>query len=404
MNRITSSTLLVTILLAGSATAEPAEPAPQDSNPLFEAVSLRSDGALVEERTALEQEKAKASGGDGFNVELRPSISESDAEVSLRISLPSQWSLNSLHEQLTLAAESEQLRIDALEWNTVAGLYRDFCHYRKLCKQLDLYDQEIRFVEPFLSQADQRVDLNQLTVDSRARIYSTYLDLLNSSSKHQSELISLTQSLHLVIGPDANLDALAEQAVVAMPSVLEIDALLQTALTRRPDMRRLSIDLRATELAEKTAGRDDKFRLRFIQPSYSRDLDTDEETWQVSAAFTLPWASRNPDLSVYRRQRILQQALMTHQQSLIKDRLSVLLNTARARQELAEQQKRRAGPAVEQLKADLKQMGSLPLEYLRDQLSIRERIFDSALQAADSECQAELIAVDLIEELGTLHP
>lgn len=398
MNRLP---LLFTALLIGSAIAEPTDSA-APVNELRDVIRARSEGAFIDESTALRQEQTKAAADTGFNMELRPGISEDDADVALRIYLPNQWRRNALREQLSLAAESEQLRIDALEWNAVSTLYRDFCRYRQLSKQLALYEKERLFVEPYLARADQSVALNQLTVGTRARIYSTYLDLLNSCSDLQSELIDLQQRIQLVTGPHADLDKLADQAVVAMPTVLEIDALLQTALEQRADYRRLGVGLRATELAEQNALKDERFRLRFIQPSYSRDFDSGENSWEISAAFTLPWASRNPDLSVYRQQQALQQAQMNQQRTLIEDRLSVLLNTARARQQQAALQKRLSEPAIQQLKSDLEKFSVLPLEQLQDQLSIRERILDSALLAAESDCRSELIAVDLVEELGAL--
>ncbi len=183
---------------------------------------------------------------------------------------------------------------------------------------------------------------------------------------------------------------------------MEIETLLQQALDHRADYRQFDVDTRSLGAAEAVARSEDGFRFKYIQPFYNLDYEGGQNTWGLSAAFILPWGTRNPDIAVYRRQHALSVATMDLQRTRIEERLRVLLKTAGEFLARSDQRNRTRNPLLEQLGKDLAQMDTGRLEQLRDVLAIRERILDAALQATESTCKKECIAVDLAEELGRL--
>jgi hypothetical protein len=298
------------------------------------------------------------------------------------------------------ASQSEQLRVAALEWQDIVSVYRDFCSYRMLRKQLVLLDNELNFIEPYLTQADQSVARSQLAIGDRARLYSTYLALLNDRNELENSLLDSRRQLKMVLGPGANLETLSALTVIAMPSQLEIESLLRSALEKRADYRLLSAEIRAMHLAEEVARTEDGFRLKYIQPAYNVDYENGSSSWELSASLVLPWGTRNPDIAVYQSQRALSLAAQTEQRKIIEDRLRVMLDAADGHYVQAAEQSRRVRPVIDQLNADLEQMAGILLEQMRDVLSIRGRMLDASLQSAESNCRTEILAVDLAEELG----
>ncbi len=363
-------------------------------------IRKQNEGALIDESTELEQSKTFARSRSDYGLELRPSVSDNDVGLALRVYLPDRWSKTRLQEQLALAAQSEQLRIAALEWQDVVGVYRNFCTYRMLRRQLALMEHEMDFIEPYLELADQRVELNQLTVSDRARLYSTYLALVNDYGEQMNDFLDMQRRIRMVVGPDADLDRLSKLAVIDMPSQLEIKSLLRTALEQRSDYRRLDTDMRAMQLAEEAARSEDGFRLKYIQPAYSIDYEDGSQGWELSASIVLPWGTRNPDIAVYQHQQALFKAARMQQRSMIEDRLRVTLDMANAYYTQVADQKRRTAPVLKTLNEDLAIMAGAPLDQVRDLIAIRERMLDAALQSAESECRADTIAIDLAEELG----
>ncbi len=357
-------------------------------------------GALIDESTELEQSKTFARSRSDYGLELRPSISDEDVGLALRVYLPGRWSKKRLHEQLTLAARSEQLRIKTLEWKDVIAIYRDFCTYRMLKQQLALTENEIRFIEPYLKKADQAVTLNQLAVSDRARLYSTYLALANDQADLGNNFLDAQRRIRMVVGPDADLEQLSTMAVIDIPSQLEIKSLLKTALEQRSDYRQFGIDLRAMQLAEEAARSEDGFRLKYLQPAYRVDYDNGSSGWELSTSIVLPWGTRNPDIAVYQHQQALFIAAQDQQRRIIEDRLRVMLDMANAYYMQVAEQKKRTGPVIRQLNEDLEVLADVPLEQVRDLISVRERMLDAALQSAKFEYMAETITVDLAEELG----
>ncbi len=365
-----------------------------------ETIRSQNEGALSNESTELEQSKTSARSRADYGLELRPSVSDDDAGLALRIYLPDRWSKKRLHRQLTLAAESEQLRIAALEWQDVVGIYRDFCSYRMLRKQLALTESEMRFIEPYLELADQRVELNQLTISDRARLYSTYLALVNDYGELMNEFLNTQRRIRMIVGPKADLEKFSELAVIEMPSQLEIETLLKTALEQRADYRQLAVDMEAMKLAEEAARTEDGFRLKYIQPAYRVDHGNGTDGWELSASIILPWGTRNPDIAVYQHQQMLYAAAQSQQRMLIENRLRVTLAMANAYYSRMTDQKRRTEPLLKTLHEDLSILADAPLDQIRNLISIRERMLDAALQTAESECMAETIAIDLAQELG----
>jgi hypothetical protein len=371
-----------------------------DRGELRETIRAGSGGTLLDETTVLEQARIQARSRSEYGLELRPGISEEDVRLALRVYLPDRWSKKRLREQLALATQSEQLRVAALEWQDIVAVYRDFCVYRMLRQQLALLENELQFMQPYLAQADQSVALSQLTISDRARLYSTYLALLNQRNELENALLDFRQRLKMVLGPNADLENLSVRAVITMPSQLEIESLLRSALEKRADYRLLNAEVRAMQLAEEAARSEDGFRLKYIQPAYSVDYNDGGSGWELSASLVLPWGTRNPDIAVYRSQQALSLAAQAEQRRIIADRLRILLDTAEAHYTQIAEQNRRIQPIIRTLNADMKVLTGFPLEQMRDVFSLRERILDASLQAAESTCRTETLAVDLAEELG----
>ncbi|MDF7801143.1 hypothetical protein P4C99_16825 [Pontiellaceae bacterium B1224] len=369
---------------------------------LSAAVKGRSEGVLIEDSIAVEQARASAQSRSEYGLELRPRVTDSEVGAALRIYLPSSWNKSKLREQLALVAQEEQLRVSALEWLDLMDVYRGFCEYRMLNSQLEIYQNELNALEPYLEKANLEVELNQLSVTDRAKLYSVYLDLVNSQEKVSSDLLEIRQELHLLVGPTANLEDMAKTALIPMPQKTDFELLFQQALQNRSDYQLYSAQARSTSAAEAVARSEDGFRLKYIQPDVEVDYDNGETSFGLSASFVLPWGTRNPDIAVYQQQQALSLSVMDLQRRLIADRLRVLLNSADAYYTQASERSERIKPLLLKLDADLKTMDTGRLEELRDLLLVRERILDVSLQTTRSLCNKEQIAVDLAEEIGTL--
>lgn len=396
----TGITMLCLLSLDARATSDDELSSLMEQAEFRETIRSQNEGALSSESTQLEQSKTFARSRADYGLELRPSVSDDDAGLALRIYLPDRWSKKRMHEQLTLAARSEQLRIAALEWTDVVGIYRDFCTYRMIRRQLELINSEMRFIEPYLEMADQRIALNQMTISDRARLYSTYLALVNDYGERMNDYLDTQRRIRMIVGPDADLENFAELAVIEMPTQLEIRSLLRTALEQRADYRQLGVDMQAMKLAEEAARTEDGFRLKYLQPAYRVDYEDGTDGWELSASIILPWGTRNPDIAVYQHQQMLYAAAQSQQRRLIEDQLRVTLDMAHAYYSQVAEQKQRTAPLLKTLREDLDILVNAPLDQVRDLISIRERMLDAALQSAESECLAETIAVDLAAALG----
>ncbi len=367
-------------------------------------VQQRSERAVLEESTAAEQARAQAQSRSEYGLELRPRVTDSEVGVALRIYLPDRWNESRLREQLELVATSERLRVAALEWQELLQVYRRFCEYRMFQRQLVLFEKDLQNMEPYLEQANLDVELNQLAVTDRAKLYSLYLDWVNDHAKVKADQLDVVQELRLLLGADADLDQMAGRARVEMPPKTEFDALLKRALENRPDYRQFNIQARSLNAAEAVAKAEDGFRLKYIQPAYEVDYNNGESTVGLSASFILPWGTRNPDIAVYQQQRALIYSTMDLQRTVIEHRLRVPLKAAEDYYEQAGERIETIKPILVRLDSDLQMMDTGRLEDLRDLMLIRERILDVSLQTTRAICRKEQIAVDLAEELGSLGP
>ncbi len=390
------------IAVSAGATEGPSLEALMEKADFHSTIKHRGDGALLEESTAVEQARALARSRSDYGLELRPSVSDDDVGLALRIYMPDRWSKRRLHEQLTLAAQSEQLRVAALEWAQIVSVYRDFSTYRMLERQLLRIAEEQRYIEPILARADQSVEMNQLTVSDRARLYSTYLGLVNEHAKLAAKLIETKGRLKTILGAEADLEHLSTMAEIQMPSQLEIESLLRQAIHQRADIQRLAADYRSMQLAEESAKSEEGFRLKYLQPGYRIDYDDGSSGWEVSAAIILPWGTRNPDIAVYQAQQQLTLKALSEQKRMTEDKLSVLLETAKAYYALFAERNRHVQPLREQLDRDMTLMANLPFEEVRDTISIRRQLLDADLIDTESKFRMENVAIDLAEELGSM--
>ena len=360
----------------------------------------RGEATLLAPATSLEQARTQMRSRSDFGLELRPSIDSNDElGLALRIYLPNKWDEKNLKQRLELAATAEQLRIAQLEWNDVTSVYRDLASYRMLQKKSVLLQQELEFIAPFLKLADQRVERNQLDVADRTRLYSDKLALLNDLAKEEAEQIKISQRIKMVLGPDAKLAPLAESTVISMPSRLELNQLLRTALQQRADYLRFNVDMETMQLAEDAAKKENRFCFKYLQPSYNVDYASGEQDWQISTAIELPWGKHNPEIALFQQHQALSLAAQDWQRQNIEDRLRILIETAEACKKQVALQNQRTAPVLAQLKADLEQK-ELPLEQVRNQLNTRKQILDAKLQNIELQQQLENLAIDFAEELG----
>jgi len=395
--------LLPLICTIGTAmAAEPSLDTLMEQADFRETIRQRGEGALLEESTAVEQARMQARSRSEYGLELRPSVSDEEVGLALRIYGPDRWNQSRLREQLILATQSEQLRIAALEWKDILSVYRDFSTYRMLQKQLECIEAEQRYLEPILTRVDHSVEINQLTVSDRARIYSIYLDLANDHAGIEAQLIETQSRLKTILGPRADITKLSAIAVIQMPSQLEIESLLQRALRQRADIQQLAVDYRSMQLAEEAARSEDGFRLKYLQPAYRFNYDDGSTGMELSASIVLPWGTRNPDIAVYQSQQALAMKALSEKTRITEDRLAVLLDTAEAYYAHAARYSRTTKPLRQQLERDLELMQALPLDQVRDTLSIRSRLLDTQRLEIESGFRMENIAIDLAEELGSL--
>jgi len=362
----------------------------------------RSEGVLIQQSTAVEQARATAQSRSEYGLEFRPRVSDDDVGAALRIYLPSRWNRSKLREQLARVAEEERLRVAALEWNELLTVYRGFCDFRMLNKQLEMYAKELNELEPYLEEADIHVKLNLLAVVDRTKLYSLYLELVNNHEKIKTDLLELKQDLHFLVGPAANLNVMAETAIIEMPSRTEFDVLLRHALNNRADFKIYDARIRSSSAAEAVARAEDGFRLKYIQPDFGIDYGDDETSYGISASFVLPWGTRNPDIAVYQQQQALSYSLMELRRKRIAERLRVLLSTADAYYTQSIERENRIKPLLLKLNQDLQVMRTGRLEELRDVMLVRERMLDVSLQTTRTIRTKERIAIDLADELGTL--
>jgi hypothetical protein len=372
----------------------------QDTEDVKSALRPLSESSLLTESIAAEQAAVEGR-RTGAGLEFRPGYTEDEGTVAFRFYLPDSWSKSRLREQLRLTAQSEELRIAALEWKELTAVYRQFCTFRMLRDQSAQLTAEIDRLAPCLEQINRSVQQHQFSVTDRAKLYGDYLDLINRHEKTDAEQLALRRQLYQVLGSDADLDALADAARIAPLPRLPLDDGLRLAQECRADLRQLDTQAQALGSAAALAAAGDGFRLKHIQTDYKMDLTGDDpDQWGVSAAFSL-WGNRNPDVSTCRQQQLLAVSTLALQRRVIKARLQALLTAADEFDVKMARRNRTVQPMLDQLTADLQCMSDSPL-HLRDRMTIRGQILDTTLETARMECEREILAIDLAEELGTL--
>lgn len=211
----------------------------------------------------------------------------------------------------------------------------------------------------------------------------------------------MEKTLKIVLGPDAEIKTLAEDALIPIPTEMELDALVKTATKQRLDYQLLDVEIEQMKLAEEAARREGGFQLKYIQPSYRVDSGNGRDGWELSTAVVLPWGRKNPDIALYRQHQAVSLASQGLQRQMIEDRLRVLFDTVAEYRALSAEQTERTNPVLDQLNADLvEEMKQVPLDQVRNLLSIRKQILDASFQVIDKECQIEELSVDFAEELG----
>ncbi len=233
---------------------------PADLEELNASLRTFSEGLFLEKSAQVAQAGTLANARSDFGMELRPNVTDDDVGIALRIYLPALRHQGKLREQLERVAQSEELRVAALEWEELLGVYRDFCSYRMLQKQIVLLTDEVNFLQPSLDLADQSVAQNELTIVDRAKLVSQYLDLLNNREKLEFELIEVSHRLHRVLGSAAGLEAFARIAVVELPTQVELDDLFEVAVVNRADYQQGVVDAQVLDGAESVARAEDGFR------------------------------------------------------------------------------------------------------------------------------------------------
>jgi len=368
--------------------------------------SLRtfSEGLFLKKSAQVAQAEAQAQTRSDFGMELRPQVTDDDAGIALRIYLPARWRQGRLREQLALVAQSEELRVAELEWQELIAVYRDFCTYRLLQKQIALYTAELNPLQPYLTLANQSVQQRELSVTDRSKLYSDVLDLLNRREELELDLLEVQRSLHQALGHSADLDAFAPIAVIKPPTQYDLDDLFQQALAQRADYQRGIVDAQALDAAESVARAEDGFRFKYLQPAYSADYTGGEDSWGLSGAFVLPWGSQNPDIAEYQEQGELAEFELALQRRVMKERLQGLIQASDALGEQIKRRDTRIQPILDQLNRDLDQMGGDRFDLVRDRCQVRKRMLDTGLQTLLLGYKRQLLAIDFAEELGSLEP
>lgn len=369
-----------------------------------EAVKQRSERAVLNENIAVEQARARAQTRSDYGLELRPRVTNEDVAMALRIYLPEHWNKSKLRDQLEQVAASERLRVTALEWTELMEVYRLFCEYRAIQKRIELYEIEVAVLEPYLELAREGVELNQLSVAERAKLTSIYLDLVNNHEDERLDQLVIEREIRLLVGLEADLEAMAKATVVRMPSKVAFSEMIGKAMANRSDYKQFEMAAQALHTAEDIAVQEDGFRLKYVQPLYSYDYKDDNHTYGVAASFILPWGTKNPDIQVFQEQRKLLYSEQALKRMILEHRLNVLLASAEDYYALATERSDRIKPLLNLLVEDLVTLDTGRLEDLRDLLLVRERVLDIQLGTTRAIEERERIAVELAAELGSLTP
>ena len=387
--------MLLAIPLAGAA---------QPRTNLQDLVRERSSRPLLEKSTAAGQAESRAGNTTPSSTELRPKLTDKTAGLALRFYFPQVGNKKDLAAQLALVAESRRLQVSQEEWGALMHAYRLFASYRMYRQEGILLEKELETLRNALRQADRGVEQNHYPRLERARLSGLYLDLLGQAEKNRRDRNAVQCELRLLLGEQADLDALADKTI---PPEGQLDStaerLLQKALRNRADYRRLQVQSQSLDTAEALARKREGFRLKYIQPEYNVEYSGDHrDLWGLSAAFVLPWGHGNPDIEAYQRQRDLLESETALRQMRIAERIRVLRENAQALADQVGIQTSETAPVLRQLEQDIDAMDSGHLEQIRDIALLRKRILDTRIQQLRAVREKELGLIALAEETGEL--
>jgi hypothetical protein len=366
-------------------------------------IQSRSDRPLLQKSTEVLQTEERARNYDGYGAEIRPRITDDVGGVALRVYFPQAWGKEKhLATQVSLLAESRRLLISADEWKDLMQVYRFFSDLRMYNQQIQILENESSLLKKDLARADQGVAQNQYPLLERARLESVLLDELDSLNKLRNRRIVTRRSLRFLLGESVDLDALAQTAIPPEQPLENLDLLVQKALQNRADYRQMQVQARSLETSGILAQSKNGFRLKYIQPEYSREYSGNkEDRWGVSASFVLPWGQNHLDSEAFLQQRDLLQSEISVSRERIAERLHIL---SRALTEHASdgfrQDREAASMLCKKLAEELSTMDAEHLEQLRDLTTLRKRMMESRLQALQNKCSKEHLLIDFAEELG----
>jgi len=367
-------------------------------------VQSRSDRPLLQKSTEVLQTQERARNYDGYGAEVRPRITDDVGGVALRIYFPQAWGYKEhLASQISLLAESRQLSVSEGEWKTLMQAYRLFSDLRMYNRQIELLEDESNLLKKDLDRAEQAVAKNQYPLMEYARLESVLLGELGSLDKLRSRRICTRRDLRFLLGEHVDLDALAQTALPPERSLENPDLLVQKALQNRADFRQMQVRERSLEASGVLAESQNGFRLKYIQPEYSREYSGDkEDRWGVSASFVLPWGQNHLDSEAFQLQRNLLQSEISISRERIAERVHILVRALEAHASAGFRQDREAAAALcEKMEGQLATLDTGHLEQLRDLVTLRKRMMESRLQALQNQGAKERLWIDLAEELGS---
>jgi hypothetical protein len=352
----------------------------------------------------VEQTAERARNFGGYGAEVRPRITDDVAGLALRIYLPQTWGRGKhLTTQIALLAESRQLLVSQEEWKNLMQAYRLFSDLRMYNQQIELLENEVKKLKKDLTRAESALAKNQYSLLEYARFESVLLDELNTLDKLRNRQLSTRTSLHFLLGENVDLNPLAQTAIPPAPSLESPETLVQKALQNRSDYRQMQVHARSLETSEFLAQSKNGFRLKYLQPEYSKKYSGDhEDRWGLSASFVLPWGQNHLDTEVFRQQRNLLQSEISISRERIAERIQILYSALKTHTSTNFQQDRDAANKVSgKLAEQLLKMETEHLDQLRDLALLRKRIVENQLQTLQNRSTQEHLSIDLAEEIGS---
>jgi len=367
-------------------------------------IQSRSTRPLLQQSTEVQQTEERAQNFGGYAAEVRPRITDDVAGLALRIYLPQTWGRGKhLTTQIALLAESRQLLVSEEEWKNLMQAYRLFSDLRMFNQQIALLETESKKLKKDLARAEESLAKNQYSLLEYARLEAVLLDELNALNKLRNRQLSTRRSLQFLLGEAADLDQLAQSAIPPKLASKDPEILIQKALQNRSDYRQMQVQARSLETSEILAQSKNGFRLKYLQPEYSKKYSGDhEDRWGLSASFVLPWGQNHLDTEVFQQRRNLLQSEISISRERIAERVRILFSALSTHTSAHFQQDREAATQLsKKMEEQLSKMDTEHLEQLRDLTILRKRITENRLQTLQDTSTLEHLQIDLAEEIGS---